>query len=104
MDIAMILNTIRPNAAWSILENDYETLDWKDNSPKPTYEEISKSWQEVEVAINKTNVENLRRSAYQKEADPIFFEVQRGDATQQRWLDKIAEIKERYPYSANSQT
>jgi len=39
----------------------------------------------------------LRRAAYAAESDPIFFMAQRGEATQQQWLDKIAEIKTRYP-------
>jgi hypothetical protein len=37
-----------------------------------------------------------RRMAYQFEADPLFFKWQRGEATEQEWLDKIAEIKQRY--------
>jgi hypothetical protein len=41
--------------------------------------------------------DQLRKFAYQNEADPIFFKYQRGEATQQEWLDKIAEIKARYP-------
>jgi hypothetical protein len=39
-----------------------------------------------------------RRKAYEAEADPIFFLIQRGEATQEEWQAKIAEIKERYPY------
>lgn len=39
----------------------------------------------------------LRKIAYQNEADPIFFKWQRGEATQQDWLAKIEEIKQRYP-------
>lgn len=39
----------------------------------------------------------MRQDAYQKESDPIYFKWQRGEATQQQWLDKIAEIKARYP-------
>lgn len=39
----------------------------------------------------------LRRAAYVAESDPIFFMAQRGEATQQQWLDKIAEIKARWP-------
>lgn len=39
-----------------------------------------------------------RRLAYMEEADPIFFAVQRGEATQDEWLAKIAEIKALYPY------
>lgn len=39
----------------------------------------------------------LRRLAYQTESDPLFFKAQRGEATLQDWLDKVAEIKTRYP-------
>jgi hypothetical protein len=41
---------------------------------------------------------DLRAAAYTKEADPLFFQAQRGKATQQQWLDKIAEIEARFPY------
>jgi hypothetical protein len=41
-----------------------------------------------------------RSAAYAKEADPIFFKWQRGEATEQEWLDKIEEIKERFPNPA----
>jgi len=39
----------------------------------------------------------LRRAAYAAESDPIYFMWQRGEATQQQWLDKVAEIKARWP-------
>ncbi len=39
----------------------------------------------------------LRKSAYQDEADPLYFKAQRGEATMDEWLAKIAEIKTRYP-------
>lgn len=38
-----------------------------------------------------------RRAAYEGEADPLYFKSQRGEATVQEWLDKVAEIKARYP-------
>lgn len=40
------------------------------------------------------------RAAYEAESDPLFFQWQRGEATQQEWLDKIAEIKSRFPLSS----
>ena len=39
-----------------------------------------------------------RQAAYTAEADPLFFKYQRGEATEQEWLDKIEEIRARYPY------
>ena len=38
-----------------------------------------------------------RKAAYIAEADPLFFRAQRGEIQEQVWLDKIAEIKARYP-------
>lgn len=38
-----------------------------------------------------------RAEAYRTESDPLFFKAQRGEATQQEWLDKVAEIQARYP-------
>lgn len=42
-------------------------------------------------------VKNQRLYAYQTESDPIFFEWQRGENTEQAWKDKLAEIQARYP-------
>lgn len=39
-----------------------------------------------------------RHAAYVAESDPIFFKAQRGEATQQQWLDAVAAIDARYPY------
>lgn len=42
-------------------------------------------------------IDALRKAAYQSEADPLYFKWQRGESTQQAWLDKIAEIRQRHP-------
>jgi len=47
----------------------------------------------VELSARK---DKQRRAAYQQEADPLFFKWQRGETTQQKWLDKVAEIKQRF--------
>jgi hypothetical protein len=39
-----------------------------------------------------------RAAAYAAEADPLFFKAQRGEATEQDWRDKVADIRARYPY------
>lgn len=39
----------------------------------------------------------MRHAAYIAESDPIFFMAQRGEATQEQWLVKVAEIKARWP-------
>lgn len=49
-----------------------------------------KAQQEIELQDAK------KRKAYQEEADPLFFKWQRGEAKEQDWLDKIAEIDARF--------
>jgi hypothetical protein len=49
------------------------------------------------AAIAAEKAEASRKAAYITEADPLFFKAQRGEVEQQVWLDKVAEIKARYP-------
>lgn len=42
-------------------------------------------------------IADMRKLAYSKEADPLGMQVLRGDVDKQVWLDKIEEIKNRYP-------
>jgi hypothetical protein len=51
----------------------------------------------------KEQQEQLRKWAYQQEADPLFFMSQRGEATVEEWQAKVAEIKARYPYPEEPQ-
>lgn len=37
-----------------------------------------------------------KRIAYQSEADPLYFKWKRGEATENDWLNKVAEIDERF--------
>ena len=48
-------------------------------------------------ADHAAQVEAQRAEAYRNESDPLFFKSQRGEATHQEWLDKVDEIKARYP-------
>ena len=54
----------------------------------------------LESAAVIQRIEANRRAAYIAEADPLFFKAQRGEVEQQVWLDKVAEIKARYPKEA----
>ena len=42
--------------------------------------------------------EAKRQSAYQAEADPLFFQWQAGESTEGEWLAKREEIRARFPY------
>lgn len=42
-------------------------------------------------------IDGLREADYRREADPLGMQVMRGDVEKNIWLEKIAEIKARYP-------
>jgi len=58
-----------------------------------TKEQVESEKKESELQQAETN----RRNAYRNESDPLYLKWQRGEATEQEWLDKIDEIKERFP-------
>jgi hypothetical protein len=47
----------------------------------------------------RTEAEARRRAAYTAESDPLYFGWQRGENTEQAWIDKVAEIRVRFPYA-----
>jgi hypothetical protein len=50
------------------------------------------------VLPTKEEQEAKRHAAYTAEADPLFFKWQAGEATEEEWLAKRQEIRDRYPY------
>lgn len=98
MDIVKILVTNYPGKEWALDGSDYSGLNWLDDSPKPTEEELLGQWVDVEYKLGYAEVERQRQEAYQNEADPLFFKSKRGKATEKEWLDKINEIDARFPY------
>lgn len=53
---------------------------------------------EAVVAEYNHQQSELRAAAYPVDSDPIFFQYQRGQKTQQDWLDAVAAVKAKYPY------
>ena len=57
---------------------------------------VDKTWNADQPTVEE--VEAQRRNAYETESDPLFFEWQRGDGTEQAWLDAVAAVKAAHPY------
>lgn len=88
-----------------------------DNIPTPNVRVTEEYWADLDgkekkvdlktlavVGMNKvvqTDIDELRRQAYVKEADPLFFKWQRKECTKADWTNKIKEIKKRYPKSTD---
>lgn len=55
-------------------------------------------WVEIKpTPLTQDQIDGLRRAAYQSESDPLFFKYQREEIEKQVWLDKVEEIRQRYP-------
>jgi len=97
-DYVAVLVANYPGAQWSLSGNDYATLEWYDDTPKPSQADLDAAWPTVEYNDQIAAVEDARRADYEKQSDPLFFEWQRGDGTEQAWLDAVAAVKAAHPY------
>ena len=99
MDIALILTKRYPDTQWTLNGDSYSGLTWlSEDVAKPTLEDLQAEWADVQNEAETARIQGLRKAAYIDESDPIFFDYQRGEATEQNWLDAVQAIKDRYPY------
>ena len=87
-----------PDAEWTLDGDTYEGLTWLSDTPKPSQADLDAAWPTVQYNQQRAAIENQRKAAYQQEADPLFFSYQRGEATEQEWLDAVQSVKDRYSY------
>jgi hypothetical protein len=92
------LAILYPTAQYSISGNDYSTLSWESDSPKPSQEELDAAWPQVQYEQQVAAVETARLIAYEQQSDPLFFKWQRGDATELEWREAVAKVKAENPY------
>ena len=56
-----------------------------------------KAWVDGAAARAAESIQRKRKAAYQAEADPLFFEEQRGEVPAGTHAAKVEEIKTRFP-------
>jgi len=88
---------------YPVIQVSYPDVDYTKNVAEDEPQLIDGNWTQVWNVTDKPQTEideittSLRADAYRNESDPLFFKAQRGEIEQQEWLDKVAEIKARYP-------
>lgn len=50
------------------------------------------------LEAQRIEISDQRHAEYARFADPLFFGWQRGENSKEEWLDKIAQIRQDYPY------
>ena len=88
------------NSGWAIGGNPAKIILWENPEPLPTKEELLTASAAGASLREKKSVRLARQAAYQTQSDPLFFGWQRGDNTEQEWLDAIQAVKDAHPYPA----
>lgn len=57
-----------------------------------------KEWEAGAYDREYAEVKQARQNTYQRETDPLYFGWQRGDNTEQEWLDAVQAVKDANPY------
>lgn len=98
-DYAAVLSAIRPGSEWSLEDNDYGTLEWYSDSPKPTKKTLDDAWPEVQHQQQVDAVRVARYARYIAETDPMFMKMQRGEdgITLEDWKAAVEAIRAELP-------
>ena len=104
MDISLLLSKRYPDAQWTLNGDSYSGLTWLSDGDAPTLAELEAEWAQVEYEVAYEAVQKTRQTAYQAESDPIFFDYQRGEVTEQDWLDAVQAVKDAHPYPVDPST
>jgi hypothetical protein len=96
-DYGLVMTVKFPDAEYAVTE-DGQFLAWDGPGDAPTVAEMDGWWPEVQALAANADAERERRKAYEREADPLFMEWQAGEGTEEAWLAKREEVRQRYPY------
>ena len=99
-DYAAVLSALFPSAEWFIDGEGYEGLAWLSDTDKPTQAELDAAWPQVQRdrAVAQARLERHAAYAAPDGPDAIYLQWQRGDATEQDWLDAIQAVKDAHSY------
>jgi hypothetical protein len=96
MDITNALQSLRPEAQWSLNGNSYEGLTWYDENelPPPTEEEVQAEIKRLQAEYEYNQYQRDRAFAYpsiQEQLDVLYHQGYDG------WKASIDEVKKEYP-------
>jgi hypothetical protein len=104
MDITLVLSRRYPGAEWTLNGDSYDGLTWLSEGDAPSEAELSAEWAQVEFEVAFEAVQKQRQAAYQSSSDPVFFDFQRGEASEADWLAAVEAVKVAYPYPVDPST
>lgn len=94
--------TLEEYGVYDVVATDAPSITYKQNIVEGTPVNEDGTWKQTWIVTDKSAEEvnaiqeSNRKQAYVEESDPLFFKWQRGEVEKQVWLDKVAEIKQRW--------
>jgi len=88
---------------YEVVATDAPSITYKQNLVEGTPVNEDGVWKQTWIVSDKSVEEisllneQYRKEAYRNESDPLFFKWQRDEIDKQDWLDKVTEIKQRFP-------
>ena len=76
IDYAFILTKYYPNKQWSLNGTSYEGLEWLDDSPKPTQQELDAAHTELMLENESVQYRNERAAAYNERGADLLSVVE----------------------------
>jgi len=95
IDYSLILCTNYAGKAWSVGET-YDSLQWFDESSKPTKEELDSQWDSVKAKISANAYIAKRAAEYPPIGDQLDALWKGGEAAAEM-LAKVQAVKAKYP-------
>ncbi len=100
IDYSLILTVKYAGKEWSLIGNDYDGLDWKDSSPKPSKEELDSLWSAIKSDVDAHAYIAKRASEYPPITDfaDAYYWAQKGNtALMDAYVAKCEATKLKYP-------
>jgi hypothetical protein len=95
MDIVNAIVSLRPNAQWNLIGDDYSGLEWLDqNQTKPTEEELQVELARLQAEHDSKEYQRKRAEEYPSFADQFDLLYHGGYDV---WKQAIDQIKDKYP-------
>ena len=101
--LVQAIQAIDRRAKFCFADADINTIEWLEGYTPIPLADIQAQLDQLVAAEPRKKAEANRASAYRLEADPLFFKVQRGEATMDEWTAKVTEIRNRYPYPGDAE-
>jgi len=102
IDLSDALLSIRPNAQFVLIGEDFSNIKWLDkNVPLPTLEELNEEKERLQNIEDANDYKRLRRNEYPPIEDYIDAVVKQDNQLIQAYIDKCNAVKLKYPKNNN---